>query len=93
MCTLRVYPQQNDDFVTGRTINLHFLVAQSALDLDSYHTASLCYEYPGPALKNSQIVWLPCLPTRQARHFKLMTIREENDPEYFQFAELDIYGF
>ena len=76
--------------VAERTKNVHFLVARTEADLSDY-SSSVCHEYPGPAMATSQVEWLPCYPIRRARFFKITT--STPSAGYFNFAQLEIYGF
>lgn len=80
---------EDEIYFIGRTTNLHFSVAVTEADFDDYN-ATLCYEYPGPAMVDSQQEMMNCSTPMTGQFVQLML---KNQNLYFNFAVLDVYGY
>lgn len=65
------------------------MVAESDAGLEDYNS-SLCYEYPGPALQNSQVLYLPCTTAKVGRYVKVMMMTNYS---ILQIAKFDVFGY
>lgn len=82
-----------ESFITDMTINVHFLVATVATELEDNFDQSLCSVFTGPPdyppMKPAESIWFPC-PMKPAKYFKMIMLVEEGT---LNISELELYGY